>query len=59
MLGILGLAILYIWLLIGNSRSFIFKAILSALILGSYVFFLQTQGAKRDEILEILFSFDF
>lgn len=56
MLGILLLAIFYIWLLIGDSRGLSFKILLSFLMIASYVVFLKNQGANNNEILEIIFS---
>ncbi|OFZ29220.1 MAG: hypothetical protein A3D92_08155 [Bacteroidetes bacterium RIFCSPHIGHO2_02_FULL_44_7] len=58
MLGIILLAVVSIWIWVGNGRGALFKIILSAVIVGGYVLFLQNQGASQDEILEILFSFD-
>lgn len=57
MLGILILIAIYVWFLLGERTGFVAKLMICAAIAYSYVYYLQSQGATRDQILEILLTF--
>ena len=57
MLGILILITVYIWFLMGDRFNLSIKFIICAAAVYSYVYYLQAQGANRDQIIEILLTF--
>ena len=56
MLGILILIAVYVWFLLGDRFSALVK-IIFAPRLSTAMYYLQTQGADRDQIIEILLTF--
>ena len=57
MIGLIILAVVFFWMLLGKGVQLTYKLILVAFVIFSYIYYLHSQGANAEQILEILFTF--
>ena len=57
MIGLIIVAVIFFWMLFGKSFQLTYKLLLSAFVIASYMYYLHSQGATWEQILEILFTF--